>query len=81
MRIMDQIICENDLKEELEDALVDETGNTGFWLGFDSGEEGLDESSDQEDALAEISSKQKKLLINPLKKTTLVKSEPVDQNT
>ena len=47
MRIMDDIIADHGLYEELEDALVDETGNTGFGLGIDS--DGMDEDSDQED--------------------------------
>ena len=47
MRIMDDLIDDNDLHDELEERMVEETGNTGFWLGYDS--EGLDESSDKED--------------------------------
>jgi hypothetical protein len=47
MRIMDEIIADHGLDEELEEALIDETGNTGFWLGIDS--DGMDEGSDRED--------------------------------
>ena len=49
MRIMDDLIDDNDLHDELEERMVEETGNTGFWLGYDDGSEGLDESSDKED--------------------------------
>ena len=47
MRVMDDVIHENGLGEELEDRLVEETGNTNFWLASDS--ENLDEPSDAED--------------------------------
>ena len=43
---MDAVISENGLQEELEDRLVQETGNTNFWLDEDSS---LDEPSDTED--------------------------------
>ena len=43
---MDDVIHENGLGEELEDRLVEETGNTNFWLASDSD---LDEPSDAED--------------------------------
>ena len=46
MRVMDAVISENGLQEELEDRLVQETGDTNFWLGQDSF---LDEPSDTED--------------------------------
>ena len=46
MRVMDNVIHENGLDEELEDRLIDETGNTNFWLGQDVD---LDEPSDEED--------------------------------
>ena len=44
---MDDLIHENGLGEELEDRLVEETGNTNFWLASES--ESLDEPSDAED--------------------------------
>ena len=44
MRIMDSVIRYRDLEEEVGDPLVEETGNTGFYLGWDSSE--VDESSD-----------------------------------
>ena len=46
MRIMDDIIDEHGLSSELEERLVDETGNTNFFLGEDTD---FDEDSDQED--------------------------------
>ena len=47
MRIMDDLINDYDLQDELEECLLEESGNSGFWLGYDS--EGMDESSDKED--------------------------------
>ena len=47
MRVMDDVIHENGLGEELEDRLVEQTGNANFWLASDS--ENLDEPSDAED--------------------------------
>ena len=44
---MEDLINDNDLQDELEKRIIKETGNTGFWLGYDS--EGMDESSDRED--------------------------------
>ena len=46
MRIMDDVIFENGLDEELEDRLVQETGNANFFLGLDAD---LDEPSEAED--------------------------------
>ena len=46
MRIMDDIIYEHGLSSELEERLVDETGNTNFSLDDDAH---MDEDSDQED--------------------------------
>ena len=43
---MDDIIDEHGLSSELEERLIDETGNTNFWLGEDTD---MDEDSDQED--------------------------------
>ena len=47
MRVMDNLIDDHDLQDELEDRMIDETGNTNFWLGYDS--EDMDEGSDKED--------------------------------
>ena len=46
MRIMDDLIWDNGLEDELEDRLVQETGNTNFFLGLDAE---LDEASEDED--------------------------------
>ena len=49
MRRMMNVIEENGLAEELEERLIEETGNLGFSLSEDSGSEGLDEGRDCED--------------------------------
>ncbi len=49
MRVMDDLIADHNLGQELEDRLIEETGNTNFWLGEDSGQDSMDEDSDQED--------------------------------
>ena len=46
MRIMDELIDENGLTSELEERLIEETGNTNFWLRVDSV---MDEPSDEDD--------------------------------
>ena len=46
MRVMDDVIRDHGLAEELEDRMVEETGNSNFWLGHQSE---MDEDSDQED--------------------------------
>ena len=47
MRIMDDLINEHGLDEELNERLIEETGNVNFWLGPDPVE--MDEPSDAED--------------------------------
>jgi hypothetical protein len=46
MRVMSDLIEEAQLGDVLEQRLIDETGNAGFWLGESSD---LDEGSDKED--------------------------------
>jgi hypothetical protein len=46
MRVMEDIIAEAGLSHELEERMIEETGNTGFWLGEDSE---MDEGSNKED--------------------------------
>ena len=46
MRIMDDLIDEHGLSPDLEERLIDETGNTNFFLGEDSE---MDEGSGKED--------------------------------
>ena len=53
MRIMQHIIDYHDLAPELEEDVVAQTGNTGFWLGYDTGSGGMDEGSDAEDPEAD----------------------------
>ena len=43
---MDEVIADNNLSQELEDRIIDETGNTNFFLGIDTD---MDEPSDVED--------------------------------
>ena len=51
MRVMEDIIQEQGLEEELEDRMIDETGNTYFWLGHI---DYMDEDSEQEDPEAAL---------------------------
>ena len=51
MRVMDELIEDHGLEEELQELLVDETGNTNFWLGV---HESMDADSDQEDPEAAL---------------------------
>ena len=49
MRVMETLIEHQNLSDELEDMLIDITGNTIFWLGA---HDFMDESSDAEDVEA-----------------------------
>jgi hypothetical protein len=49
MRIMQDIIDDHGLDSECEDAIIAETGETGFWLQHDTEAGGVDEGSDCED--------------------------------
>ena len=49
MRVMETLIDHENLGDELEDMLIDITGNTLFWLGA---HDFMDESSDAEDVEA-----------------------------
>ena len=46
MRVMDDLIVQHGLSEELDDVLIQQTGNTNWFLGLDAH---LDETSDAED--------------------------------
>jgi hypothetical protein len=46
MRIMDDVIADHGLEHELEDRLIEETGNSNFFLGFQAS---MDDPSDAED--------------------------------
>ena len=45
MRVMDNVIRHHDLEEKAEAFVAEETGNTGYYLGWDSE---MDEASDEE---------------------------------
>ena len=45
MRVMQDLIEENDLADELKDRTIEATGNTGFFLGYISN---MDEDSDED---------------------------------
>ena len=47
MRVMEDLIHEHGLDEELDERLIEETGNVNFWLASDPEE--MDEPSDAED--------------------------------
>ena len=47
MRIMEDLIHEHGLDEELDERLIEETGNVNFWLASDPEE--MDKPSDAED--------------------------------
>ena len=51
MRVIDEFIQEQGLEEELEERMIDETGNTNFWLGHI---DYMDEDSEQEDPEAAL---------------------------
>ena len=51
MRIMQDVIEDHGLDDEVQERTIDETGNTGHWLGFHSD---LDEASDVEDPELEL---------------------------
>ena len=55
MRVMEEFIQEQGLEEELEERMIDETGNTNFWLGHI---DYMDEDSEQEDPEAALRQEQ-----------------------
>ena len=52
MRIMDHFVLAGGLSDSVDRQMIFETGNTAFWLGYDKGPGGMDESSDEEDPQA-----------------------------
>ena len=48
---MQDVIDDNDLTEETDDFWIQDTENSGFWLGMDSD---MDESSDEEDPMTTL---------------------------
>ena len=69
MRVMDDVITDNGLEQELEERLIEETGNANFWLGSDSE---LDEDSDQEDPETTAKQRVSELLHEASDKQTFV---------
>ena len=51
MRVMDNVIRQHKLEDDAQDAMVEETGNAGFYLGTDSE---MDEESDVSDPEQEL---------------------------
>ena len=49
MRVMEDVLEHHGLTEEYHAEVMDEMGNAPFWLGFDDGPGGMDESSDTEE--------------------------------
>lgn len=66
---MDEIIADNDLEQALEERLIEETGNTNFWLGSDSE---MDADSEQEDPEAAAKQRVNTLLQESADKQTFV---------
>ena len=52
MRIMDHYVLAGGLSDLVDRQMIFETGNTAFWLGYDQGPGGMDESSGEEDPQA-----------------------------
>ena len=46
---MGGLLAEHGLLDEMDDRVLEATGNTGFWLGLDAGPDGMDEESDHDD--------------------------------
>ena len=49
MRVMESLIEQNKLTDESEVEVMVEFNNTPFWLGYDTGPDGMDEESECED--------------------------------
>ena len=49
MRVMEDLIEQNNLTDEYEVEVMVELEQTPFWLGYDSGPDGMDEGSECED--------------------------------
>ena len=73
MRIMEQLIDHHDLSEELDDLLIQHTGNTNFWLGDDSF---LDEPSDTEDPEETLRAANAGLRSDAADQSTMVQAVP-----
>ena len=54
MRVMEDVLEHHGLTEECHAEIMDEMDNTPFWLGFDNGPGGMDETSDTEEPGATV---------------------------
>ena len=54
MRVMEDVLEHHGLTEECHAEIVDEMNNAPFWLGFDDGPGGMDETSDTEEPGATV---------------------------
>ena len=54
MRVMEDFIDSHGLLDEFEETLLEETGDTGFWLGDDDEAGGMDEPDDSPDPEQEL---------------------------
>ena len=48
---MDSVITSHGLDGECDELRLDQLGNNGFWLGVDAGQDGMDESDDEDDPM------------------------------
>ena len=69
MRIMENLLDHEDLSSELDDMLVEFTGNTMFWLGE---HEFMDEPSDAEDPEAVLRAENAALRASAADQSTMV---------
>ena len=77
MRVMVELLEERGLERELEERLVEVTGNTQFWLGVDDdgpNAMGMDEGSDQEDPEAVAKDRVRSLLGEAEDRTKLLEA-------
>ena len=54
MRVMEDVLEHHGLTEEYRAEVMDEMNNVPFWLGFDVGPGGMDETSDTEEPGAAV---------------------------
>ena len=71
LRIARDLIADHGLEAELENRLIRETGNTGFWLGSD---DELDEPSDADDPEEKLSAAVQSLREEASDRTSMVQA-------
>ena len=69
MRVMDEVIKDNGLGQELMERMIEETGDSNFWLGFSIN---MDADSEQEDPEAIAKQRVSELLHEASDKQTFV---------